>query len=154
MNKVILVGNLGKDPELTYTQTGTAVAKFAIAVNERWKDANGESKEKTIWVNIVAWRGLAELCGKYLAKGRQVLVEGKLDIRAWEDNDGNRRQATEINASNIEFLGGPGGGAYGGQGDGGDRGNRTGRAPSNAKNRAPNNDYAGGLPADDDDIPF
>ena len=105
INKAILIGNLGKDPEVRYTTDGTAVASFTIATSENWTDkASGEKKERTEWHRIVAWRRLGEICGEYLSKGRQVYVEGKLQTRSWE-KDGVTRYTTEIVASVVQFLG-------------------------------------------------
>lgn len=106
VNKVILVGRLGKDPEVKYTQGGTAVARFSLATDEVWKDQSGEKQQKTEWHNIVAWTKLAEICGQYLAKGRLVYIEGRLQTRNWEDKDGNKRTTTEIRADNMVMLGG------------------------------------------------
>lgn len=106
INKAIIVGRLGRDPELRYTPDGTAVANFSIATSEEWKDKNsGEKKERTEWHRIVAWRRLGEICGEYLSKGRQVYVEGKLQTRSWEQ-DGVTRYTTEIVATDVQFLGG------------------------------------------------
>jgi single-strand DNA-binding protein len=105
VNKVILVGNLGKDPEIRYTASGTAVANFTLATSERYKDRDGNKQEKTEWHNIVAWRQLAEICGKYLVKGKQIYIEGKIQTRAWEDRDGNKRYTTEIVADQMQMLG-------------------------------------------------
>ncbi len=106
INKVILVGRLGQDPEVRYMPDGTAMATFSIATSDEWKDkTSGEKKERTEWHRIVAWRALGELCGKYLAKGRQVYVEGKLQTRSWE-KDGVTRYMTEIVAAEVQFLGG------------------------------------------------
>jgi single-strand DNA-binding protein len=105
VNKVILVGNLGKDPEVRYTASGTAVANFTLATSERFKDRDGNPQERTEWHNIVAWRQLAEICGKYLVKGKQVYIEGKIQTRAWEDRDGNKRYTTEIVADQMQMLG-------------------------------------------------
>ena len=116
INKVILVGRLGRDPEIRYTPDGTAVANFSIATSEEWKDKNtGEKRERTEWHRIVAWRRLGELCGEYLSKGRQVYVEGKLQTRSWEQ-DGVTRYMTEIVASDIQFLGGRDSGDYNNRG--------------------------------------
>jgi single-strand DNA-binding protein len=104
INKVILIGNLGKDPELRHTQSGTPVASFSIATSERWKDKNGEQQERTEWHNIVAWSRLGELCNEYLNKGSKVYVEGKLQTRKWQDQNGNDRYTTEIVARDIQFL--------------------------------------------------
>jgi len=107
INKVILVGRLGQDPEVRYTPDGTAVANFSIATSEEWKDKNsGEKRERTEWHRIVAWRKLGEICGEYLSKGRQVYIEGRIQTRSWEDKDGNKRYTTEIIASDVQFLGG------------------------------------------------
>jgi len=106
VNKVIVVGRLGRDPEVRYTPDGTAVANFSVATSDEWKDkASGEKKERTEWHRIVAWRRLGEICGEYLAKGRMVYVEGKLQTRSWEQ-DGVTRYTTEIVASDVQFLGG------------------------------------------------
>lgn len=105
VNKVILIGNLGQDPEIRYMSDGTAVANFSLATSETWKDRQtGEKKERTEWHRIVAWRQLGEFCGKYLSKGRQVYVEGKLQTRSWE-KDGVTRYTTEIVASEVQFVG-------------------------------------------------
>jgi len=108
VNKVILVGRLGRDPEIRYTPDGTAVANFSIATSDEWTDkGTQERKERTEWHRIVAWRRLGEICGEYLSKGRQVYVEGKLQTRSWE-KDGVTRYTTEIVASDVQFLGGKG----------------------------------------------
>ncbi len=153
VNKVIIVGRLGRDPELRSTQSGQAVASFSIATNERWTGKNGEPEERTEWHNIVVWGRQAELCRDYLAKGSQVYLEGRLQTREYTDRDGNQRKATEIVARDIVFLsgrgqgGGGGGGSYGGSDGGDDRE----YAPS-----APRRGSVG--PAEpavaDDDIPF
>ncbi len=105
VNKVILVGNLGKDPELRYTPSGVAVANFSLATTETYKDRDGNRQNKTEWHNIVAWRQLAEICGKYLHKGKQVYIEGKLTTRKWQDRDGVDRYTTEIVADQMQMLG-------------------------------------------------
>lgn len=106
INKVILVGNLGKDPEVRYLEGGTAVANFTIATSETFKDKNsGERKTSTEWHNIVVWRGLAEISEKYLKKGMQVYIEGKLRTRQWQDKDGQTRYTTEVVADNLQMLG-------------------------------------------------
>jgi single-strand DNA-binding protein len=105
LNKAILIGNLGKDPELSYTASGVAVAKFSIATNERWKDQDGNLQERTEWHNIVVWRKLAEICGQYLKKGSKVYLEGKLQTRSWDDkNTGVKRYTTEIVADDMIML--------------------------------------------------
>ncbi len=106
INKAIIVGNLGRDPEIRYTQSGTAVANFSVATTEKWKDKNsGEWQERTEWHRIVAWARLGEICGEYLSKGRQVYIEGKIQTREWTDNDGNKRYSTEIVANEMKMLG-------------------------------------------------
>ena len=106
INKVILVGNLGGDPEIRYIDNGTAVANFSIATSERWKDKNtGEMQNRTEWHRIVAWRKLAEICNQYLSKGRQVYIEGRLQTREWKDKDGNKRYTTEVVANEMKMLG-------------------------------------------------
>jgi len=105
INKVILIGNLGSDPEVRYTPDGTAVANFSIATSDEWTDkATNEKKKRTEWHRIVAWRRLGEICGEYLSKGKQVYVEGKLQTSSWE-KDGVTRYTTEIVASDVQFLG-------------------------------------------------
>ncbi len=104
VNKVILIGNLGKDPEVRYTPSGQAVANFTIATNEAWTDKQGQKQERTEWHRIVVWGKLAELCGQYLAKGRLAYVDGKLQTRSWE-KDGQQRFVTEIVAREVKFLG-------------------------------------------------
>jgi len=106
INKVTLVGNLGRDPEMRYTQSGTAVANFTVATSEKWKDKNsGEMQERTEWHRIVVWGKLGEICGQYLSKGRQVYIEGRLQTREWEDKDGNKRYTTEVVANEMKMLG-------------------------------------------------
>ena len=102
VNKVILVGNLGGDPELRSTPGGTSVASFTLATNESWNDKDGARQERTEWHRIVAWGRLAEICGQYLRKGRQVYIEGRLQTRSWEDKQGNQRKTTEIIARDEE----------------------------------------------------
>lgn len=106
VNKVILVGNLGRDPEIRYTRDGTAVANLNLATSESWNDANGQRQERTEWHRVVAWGRLAEIAKEYLGKGRQVYVEGKLQTRSWEDKDGHKRYTTEIKADQMVMLGG------------------------------------------------
>ena len=122
VNKVILVGNLGKDPELRYTPSGTAVATFSLATSETFKDREGNKQTKTEWHNIVVWRQLAEICGKYLHKGKQIYVEGKIQNRSYDDRDGNKRYISEVVMNEMQMLGsrddnqqGGGGGYAGGQ---------------------------------------
>ena len=124
VNKVILVGNLGRDPEVRYTPSGEAVANYSIATTETWKDKQGNRQEKTEWHNIVMYRRLAEIAGEYLKKGSSVYIEGRLQTRKWQDKQGNDRYTTEIVADQMQMLGGRnsggGGGGYeGGSHDGG-----------------------------------
>ncbi len=143
VNKVILVGNLGKDPEVRYMSNGNAVCNATLATSESWKDKQtGEQKEKTEWHNIVFYRRLAEIAGEYLKKGSQVYIEGKLQTRKWQDKSGNDRYTTEIIANEMQMLGSRGGSAdFGG-----------GSASQSAPAQAP----AAAAVADefDDDIPF
>ena len=141
VNKAIILGTLGQDPEVRYTANGTAVANFSVATNEVWKDKQGDQQERVEWHKIVIWGKLAEIAEKYLMKGKQVYLEGKIQTRKWTDNDGNDRWTTEINCSEMQMLGG-------GQG-GGQRGN------GNQYDQTPR-DPQSGQPMDDnfDDIPF
>ena len=123
VNKVILVGNLGRDPELRYIQSGQAVANFSLATSDRWRDKEGNNQERTEWHRIVVWGKSAENCAQYLQKGRSVYVEGRLQTREWEDKEGNKRQTTEVVAQAVQFLGGRGGaGGDSGGGPAGDSG--------------------------------
>jgi single-strand DNA-binding protein len=105
LNKVLLIGRLGKDPEVKYMQSGDAVASFSLATSEKWKNKSGEVQENTEWHNIVAWKKLAELARNYLVKGKEVYIEGKIQSRKWEDKEGNKRTSYEIVAQNIVFIG-------------------------------------------------
>ena len=105
VNKVILVGNLGRDPEIRYIPSGQAVANFTMATTERWNDPSGEKKERTEWHRIVVWGKQAEIVGEYLKKGRQVYVEGSLQTREWTDREGNKRYTTEVRAQRVQMLG-------------------------------------------------
>src|SRR5438477_11086509 len=118
VNKVILVGNLGKDPEVKFTPGGTAVAKFSLATNERFKDKAGEWQDRTEWHNIVAWQRLAEIVGEYVKKGSKVYIEGRLQTSSWEDKQsGEKKYRNEINAQDLVLLGGRCEGSGGGGGD-------------------------------------
>ena len=135
VNKVILIGNLGRDPELRYTQSGQAVVNFPIATSENWTDKSGERQERTEWHRIVVWGRVGENCAQYLSKGRTVFVEGRLQTREWEDKEGNKRYTTEVNANNVQFLGGPrsesgGGGGGGAPSGGGEQGGSGTPGPS------------------------
>jgi single-strand DNA-binding protein len=111
LNKVMLIGNLGKDPELRYTSSGVAVATFSLATSDSWKDQEGNQQERTEWHNIVAWRKLAEICGEWLKKGKKVYLEGRIQTRSYDDkNTGQKRYITEIVADNLIMLDGGGGG--------------------------------------------
>ncbi|MDX1915934.1 MAG: single-stranded DNA-binding protein [Methylophilus sp.] len=159
VNKVILVGNLGRDPEVRYMPNGEAVANFSIATTDNWKDKSGVKQEKTEWHNIVMYRRLAEIAGEYLKKGRPVYIEGRLQTRKWE-KDGVTRYTTEIIADQMQMLGsGRDGGAasYDGESDQGGVADDFNQAPSRAPAQAPAaSKPAGGGNFDDfdDDIPF
>ena len=136
VNKVILVGRLGRDPEVRYTPSGAAVANFTVATSEEWKDKNtGDKQERTEWHRVVAWRRLGEICGEYLHKGSQVYVEGRLQTRSWDDRDGNKRYTTEIVAQVMQMLGAP----------------AKGGAASSTAERFPEEEP---ISIPDDDIPF
>jgi single-strand DNA-binding protein len=159
INKVILIGRLGQDPELKYTPSGAAVCNFSMATSESWTDKSGQKQEKTEWHRVVVWGKLSELCNQYLAKGRQCFVEGSLQTRSWEDQNGNKKYTTEINAKNVQFLGGqatPGAGAgAGNQSFGGAQQAQSSGAQNNNQG-AMNQDYD--ISTDSnftaDDIPF
>lgn len=108
VNKVMLIGNLGRDPEIRYTTSGQAVANFTLATTEKYTNKAGDKQEDTEWHRIVAWGRLAEICGEYLTKGRMVYIEGSIRTRSWEDKDGNTKWTTEIIARNMQMLGGQG----------------------------------------------
>src|SRR2546428_13125537 len=112
LNKIMLIGNLGKDPEVRFTPNGRAVGRFPLATSEVWNDAEGQRQERTEWHNVVVWGKQAETCGQYLAKGRQVFVEGSIRTRQYDDKEGNRRYMTEVIAQRVQFLGGGGRGAH------------------------------------------
>ena len=151
INKVILVGNLGADPETRYMPSGGAVTNLSIATSESWKDKQtGEQKERTEWHKVAMFNRLAEIAAEYLRKGSQVYIEGKLRTRKWQDRDGNDRYTTEVIADEMQMLGGRGGGGMGGGQGGGMSGGRSGGdpGPGSAPPRQP-------APDDfDDDIPF
>lgn len=150
VNKVILVGRLGTDPELKYTPSGSSVCNFSIATSESWTDKNsGQRNEKTEWHRIVVWGKQAELCNQYLSKGRQVFMEGKLQTRQWEDKEGNKRYTTEVVCNQVQFLG--------------SKGDSTGQAmgsnkPATGAPQASSNEPAYEIQSDAsfaaDDIPF
>ncbi len=138
VNKVILIGNLGGDPELRTTPGGSTVASFTLATNESWTGKDGTKQERTEWHRIVVWARLAEICGQYLRKGSQVYIEGRLQTRSWEDKQGNQRKTTEVIARDMQMLGA--------RGDtGGDRSQAEARTPEFA---------AETVKIEDDDLPF
>lgn len=153
INKVILVGNLGKDPEVRYMANGQAVANVTIATSESWKDKNtGEQHEKTEWHRVVFWRRLAEIVGEYLKKGSKIYVEGKLQTRKWQDNQGQDRYTTEIVASEMQMLDSRGGGGQGGDNQSSGSNNYSDNSPPPIEQgQAPQTATAGDF---DDDIPF
>ncbi len=108
VNKVMLIGRLGQDPEVRYTTSGGAVANFSLATSENWTDKNGQKQERTEWHKVVVWGKVAELCGQYLSKGRQAFIEGRLQTREWMDKEGQKRYTTEIVAQTVQFLGSAG----------------------------------------------
>jgi single-strand DNA-binding protein len=116
--KTIVVGHLGRDPEMRYTQSGVPVTSFSVATTRKWSSASGEQQEKTTWFRVTCWRKLAELTAQYLKKGRLVLVEGDIEASAFTDREGNARASLELTATNIKFLGGRGEGGEGGSGGG------------------------------------
>jgi single-strand DNA-binding protein len=156
LNKVLLLGNLGRDPEVRYTSSGKAVANFTLATSQTWKDEDGNDQTRTEWHRVVAWGRLGEICGEYLNKGSQVFVEGRIQSREWEDQDGNRRTTVEIIAGDLIMLGGRGGqsGGQSGPPDEGDRKPEGGRQRFSKsgpqKSRPP--EYR--PPEPEDEIPF
>ncbi|HEX9941851.1 MAG TPA: single-stranded DNA-binding protein [Thermoanaerobaculia bacterium] len=147
VNKVILIGNLGRDPEVRSTPSGQPVASFTLATNRRWKDKNGQRQEQTEWHNIVVWGKQAEVAGQYLTKGKQIYLEGRLQTRSWDDRQtGEKRYRTEIVCENFQMLG-----QRGGEFEGGGGGYGASQQPSSG----PSYDEGGGLgEPEDDDIPF
>jgi single-strand DNA-binding protein len=184
VNKVILIGNLGQDPELRYTPNGAAVANLRIATNETWTDKNGQKQERTEWHSVVMWGKQAEIVKQYMAKGRQIYIEGRLQTRQWQDKEGNKRYSTEVVATDFQFLGGGGrgaeagmngggngggsyargggggyerGGSFGGGAQAGGGGDDMGPPPDDFSHGQPSNGRGGGGssgPGPDDDIPF
>ncbi|TXD37262.1 single-stranded DNA-binding protein [Lujinxingia vulgaris] len=144
LNKAMIIGNLGSDPEVRYTQSGAAVANFNIATNEVWTDKSGVKQERTEWHRVVVFGKQAENCGKYLSKGRQVFVEGRMQTRDWEDRDGNKRSTTEIVAQTVQFLSG---GSSAGRSDGPSSYGDSDRGSSGAESSFDQS-------FNDDDIPF
>lgn len=146
VNKVILVGNLGADPELKYTPSSRPLCNLRIATTEVYKDKSGQRQEKTEWHRVTVWGDTAENCNKYLSKGRSVYVEGRLQTRSY-DKDGQKHYATDIVADKVVFLGGGGGGAGAGEG-------RRSGAPGGSRDSGPADEVDGPPPGGDDDIPF
>ena len=149
VNKVILLGRLGQDPELKYTPSGAAVCNFSLATSETWNDKNsGQKQVRTEWHRVVVWGKLAELCNQYLAKGRQAFVEGRLQTRSWDDQNGQKKYTTEINATTVQFIGGQTGAGAGNY----QQNNNAG--PSH--NNEPAQDYSVSTDSNfaSDDIPF
>ena len=165
VNKVILIGNLGADPEVRFTPGGQAVANFRIATSDSWTDKNGQKQERTEWHRIVVWGKLAELCGEYLKKGRQCYVEGRLQTREWTDKENKKNYTTEVVANTVQFLGSRDGAGAGEGGGGFSRGPRSGGGGGGGASRGGGDDYGapppgmddhnqGGHGGGDDDIPF
>lgn len=151
VNKVILIGNLGKDPELKHTSSGTAVATMTIATNERFKDKSGEWQDRTEWHNVVLWQRLAEIAGEYLKKGGKVYIEGRLQTRSWDDKQtGQKKYMTEVVANDLVLLGGRG------EGGGESRGASASAGGNNFDQSVPEAEHApaGASPITDEDIPF
>ena len=149
VNKVILIGNLGQDPELRYTGNGTAVCNLRIATNESYKDKDGQLVEKTEWHSVVAWSRLAEICGEYLKKGSRVYFEGSLQTRSWEDRDGNTRYTTEIKAREMMMLDSRGGDIDNGNDQRHSQPQPQPQPQHQAQSQTPDNSFA-----PDDDLPF
>ena len=158
VNKVILVGRLGRDPETRYTSGGQAVANFSVATDETYKDRNGEKQKRTEWHKIVVWAKLAEIAQQYLKKGSLLYLEGRIQSREWQDKEGQKRTSFEIVATNFRMLGGRAEGAAAGAGGGG--ASRSGGDDAEAHHAAPSEDAYGGNQApsgpeiSDEDIPF
>jgi len=154
LNRVQLIGNLGKDPEIKYTPQGTPVAKLALATNERFKDKSGEWQDRTEWHNVVLWQRMAEIAGEYLKKGGKVYIEGRLQTRSWDDKQtGQKKYMTEVVASDMILLGGRGEGT-GGDFSGGSRGAAS-AGGNNFDQRTPEPEHAAASgPITDEDIPF
>ena len=151
VNKVILVGNLGKDPEVKFTPSGVPVAKFSLATNERYKDKGGEWQDRTEWHNIVAWQRLAEIVGEYVKKGSKIYIEGRLQTSSWEDKQsGEKKYRTEVVASDLVLLGGRGEGG----GDHEGRSSRGASAPFDQRSSHSDEHVPASAEITDEDIPF
>ena len=164
LNKVMLIGNLGRDPEMRHTPSGTPVANFTLATNESFVDRNGQRQDRTEWHRIVVWSKLAEICGQYLRKGSQVYLEGRLQTRQWEDQKGQKRSTTEVVVNNMVMLGGRSEGGGGGGDVSGSNDYQT-AAPVGAQDQGgsqASDGQSGGFKPDssldpvgeDDDLPF
>jgi single-strand DNA-binding protein len=152
VNKVILIGNLGKDPEVKYTPQGTPVAKVTLATNERFKDKSGNWQDRTEWHNVVLWQRLAEIAGEYLKKGSKVYIEGRLQTHSWDDKQTNQKKyMTEVIANDLVLLGGRGEAGAGGEAHGG---GARGAANHFDQSAPPEPEHAGASPITDEDIPF
>ena len=150
LNKAMIIGRLGRDPEVRYTQGGQAVASFSVATDHKWTNKSGEKQEKTEWHRIKAWGKLAELCAEYLSKGRQVYIEGRIETSEYTDKDGVKKYSTEINAQEIQFLDSKGSGEpRAPRSEGGSNGSRGGGAPSSGGGSGPSSEQP-----PEDDIPF
>ena len=151
VNKVILVGHLGADPDMRYTPSGQGVCELRVATSESWNDKNGQKQERTEWHRVVVWGKRAEICSKYLSKGRQVYIEGRIQTRNYDDKEGNKKYITEVIANDVQFLGG-------GRGEGGGRRDSEGPPPAEPDfGGAGGGGYGGGGgggSGPDDDIPF
>jgi single-strand DNA-binding protein len=143
LNRVQLIGNMGRDPEMRYTTSGKAVCNFSVATSHTWKDAEGTPQERTEWHNIVAWGKLGEICNQYLGKGRQVFLEGRLQTRKWQGQDGSDRYTTEVVIDNMILLGG-----------GRNEGGAPSRQPAEANHARTSSGGGSSSAMDDDDIPF
>ncbi len=155
VNKVILVGNLGKDPELKYTPQGTAVAKFSLATSEKYKDKAGEWQERTEWHNLVAWARTAEVAAEYLKKGSSVFIEGRLRTDSWDDKEtGQKKYRTEIIVNELVMLGGRGDGEGGGRSKGSSASSGGGFDQRPAAASGGGDDFSQGTQITDEDIPF
>ena len=153
LNKVMLIGNLTRDPEIKYTPQGKPVAKFSLATNERFKDKDGQWQDRTEWHNVVLWERLAEIAGEYLKKGSKVYIEGRIRTDSWDDKQsGQKKYMTEVVANDLVLLGGRGEAA--GEGGGHSRGAAAAGGGNNFDQRPPEPESATSTPISDEDIPF
>lgn len=159
VNKVIILGRLGQDPELKYTPSGSAVCNFSVATSESWNDkSSGQKQERTEWHRVVVWGKLAELCNQYLSKGRQAFVEGRLQTRSWDDQNGQKRYATEVMATTVQFIGGQATQGQGNYAPQNNQMNNNNNAAPAANNNSNDNSQDYNITTDasfaSDDIPF